>query len=325
MDAVADDARSRRLRRLHEELIDERVPIDLAGPVGEALLEELDYARRPHTHEGMSPRFGALIVPPGRLQSGALGFPARVEPTDGTSLDAVRLLADGRSTFVARGDGSDALVCFDRTIEHESTAVQVAAGAGITLVQRLPSGWVRIFAPHAVVAWDGARWWTKPLAADLVTAVGAVRPQLHSPVLAGLAEFCVHWLSAARVGALVVWQLDDAPLGHLGVGAEVAIPPLEMTCREHYPAALNILAQSDRAAIVAPDGRLRRIGVALRQGEEAQSAIGPYRGTRHTSARRFSYSEPSALVFAVSSSGPVTVLHGGEIISVTARMPAERP
>jgi hypothetical protein len=318
---VFDDRTVRRLRRLREELLDEEVPVALDGREGAAFLEELDYARRPSTHEGISPRFGALIVPSDVIDPDRLGFPALVHETD-LEPDVVRRLADGRTSFVARTPHKTALVSFDRTIEHEATAVQVATAAGLTVIQRLQSGWVRIFAPHAVMIWDGARWWGKPLAEHLARAVRAVRPELASPVLDGLAEFCVHWLSAGPVGAMLVWQTEpDGPLGHLGYGASLTIPTLDMTERQDYPALLNVLAQTDRAALVSPDGRLDQIGIALRASDEAVAAVTAYRGTRHTSALRFTYDEPSTVVFVVSSSGPVTVLHGGKVISVAPTTP----
>lgn len=324
---TAGERQERRLRRLREELLDADVPLDVDDDHGQALLEELDYARFPPTHEGTSPVFGALIVPDEVIDPARLGFPALVDAAD-VDRHVIRILADGRTSFVARRqDGSLALVSFDRTIEHEATAVQVANRAGITVIQRQYTGSIRVFAPTGVVTWDGARWWSKPLASQLAATIRAARPELLSPVLDGLTEFCVHWLSAGRVGALLVWHTESpgspsqGPLGHLGLGASIAIPCLDMTNRQHFAALRSALAQTDRAALVSPDGRVDRIGVALRWSDGAVDEVPPYRGTRHTSARRFTRDEPRAVVFAVSSSGPVSVMHSGEVISVAAPTP----
>jgi len=313
------ELRARRLSRLIDELSDERVPLQFDGTAGQALLDELDYARRPPTHEGLSPRFGALIVPH-ELTARSLGFPAVIDAAADTDVDVLRRLADGRTSFVARHADRVALVCFDRTIEHESTAVHVAATAGITVVQRLPTGWVRIFAPHGVITWDGIRWWAKPIAGHLTATIQQRHPGLDPAVLDGLSQLCVHWLSAGRVGAILVWQTapDAPPLHHVGLGASTTLPPLDLTQPAHFAAILNVLAQTDRAAVVTAEGRLDQIGVALRSSPEAVEHVATYRGTRHTSALRFSYDEPSTLVFVVSSSGPVSVLRGGTVISVAA-------
>ncbi len=308
--------RARRIGRLRDEIIEEGLPLEVDGPTGDLLLDEVDYARRPAVHEGVSPRYGALIAMSGDLDIHRLVFPALVESIgDDIPIATARRLADGRTSFIGRDEGRLRLVCFDRTIEHEATAVQVA-DSDITVVQRMPTGWVRIFSPRAVVTWDGSRWWAKPRSHQLASAVAAAHPRLASPVLDGLAELCVHWLSAGRVGAVLVWHTEPAraPLGHLGVGARAAIPPLDVTQREHYAALLSVLAQSDRAALVSHRGCVDSIGIALRCSDEALRNVPAYRGTRHTSARRFSYDEPAAVVFTVSSAGPVTVFHRGAAV-----------
>ena len=104
----------------------------------------------------------------------------------------------------------------------------------------------------------------------------------------------------------------------MGFGAEVEIPPLQVANRQHYAALLNVLAQTDRAAIVEADGRIDTVGVALRATDRAAHEVPAFRGTRHTSALRYSYDTPSALVFAVSSAGPVSVFRGGQLISAAA-------
>ena len=49
---------------------------------------------------------------------------------------------------------------------------------------------------------------------------------------------------------------------------------------------------------------------AERGGSRRQLA--PYRGTRHTSALRFSWDEPSTVVLVVSSNGTFSVFRRGE-------------
>jgi len=41
-------------------------------------------------------------------------------------------------------------------------------------------------------------------------------------------------------------------------------------------------------------------------------AVQPFRGTRHTSAQRFSLAEPTTVSFVVSSGGPLSVFFRGE-------------
>jgi hypothetical protein len=306
------DAVARRMQRLRHELDDDGIwlPDDL--DLLELLLAELDYARHPHAHEGVAPRYGALLATAEELRRQPAQTLEQVDLSE-IPLDVARRLADGRSSFVARlVGGPDRLVCFDRTREYESSAVHLTVGTGALIVQRLGRGWVRLTTPKGVATWDGIRWSTKPLSTDLANRVAAHAPTADPVVLANVLELCTHWLSAGRVGATLVWRLDGDPcqLGHLGMATAVDIPSLDLTRRSHFAALLNALSQYDRAALVDQAGIVRTVGVHLRSTESSRR-IPPYGGTRHTSALRFTADEPTAIAFVVSANGPLSVFVRG--------------
>src|SRR3954454_9913103 len=95
------------------------------------------------------------------------------------------------------------------------------------------------------------------------------------------------------------------------MGAAVETPRLDLSHRAHFAALLNALLQYDRAALVDPSGTVATVGVHLRSSERSRH-IGPYHGTRHTSALRLTADEPSAIAFVVSSNGPLSVFRRGE-------------
>jgi DisA bacterial checkpoint controller nucleotide-binding len=191
--------------------------------------------------------------------------------------------------------------------------VHLAAATGALVLQRLGRGWVRLTTPHGVTTWDGIHWSAKPLAAHIAARLRSDLADADPTVLANLVEFATHWLGAGRVGATLVWRLDGDPrqLDQIGLAATVDIPPLELTRRAHFAPLLNALSQYDRAALVDARGRVTTVGVHLRTSEHSRQEIAPYRGTRHTSALRFSADEPSAVVVVVSSSGPLSVFWRG--------------
>ncbi len=309
------DATERRLLRLRHELDDDGIWLPADDELCQLLLTELDYARHPHAHEGVAPRYGALLATPDSLRKQPVEQLELVDISD-IPLTVARRLADGRSSFVARvvGGGPDRLVCFERTREYESSAVHLTMATGALVVQRLGQGWVRLSTAEGVAVWDGIHWSTKPLSAHLVGLVAPHAPGADPALLANLLEMCTHWLAAGRVGATLVWRLDGDPheLAGLGLQASVAIPPLDLRRRAHFAALLNALAQYDRAALVDPAGRVSTVGVHLRSSERSRREIPPYRGTRHTSALRFTASEPAAIVFVVSSNGSLSVFCRGE-------------
>jgi DNA integrity scanning protein DisA with diadenylate cyclase activity len=277
------------------------------------VLAELDYARHPHAHEGVAPRYGALLSSSEVLTADRVGPVERVDVGD-IPLSGVRRLADGRSSFVARTvRGPARLVCFDRTREYESSAVHLAVATGAVVVQRLGRGWVRLCTPQGVATWDGTHWSAKSLSSDVAERVGRIIPAAAPAVLVNLVELCMHWLGAGRVGAAFVWRLDGDPrdLTHLGLAAAVSIPELDLTRRTHFAPLLNALAQYDRATLVDPHGRVATVGVHLRSSEKTRRELSPFRGTRHTSALRFSGDEPSAVVFVVSSGGTLSIFWNG--------------
>jgi len=304
----------RRIERLRHELADDGVSLPADEELCDLLLVELDYARHPHAHEGVAPRYGALLATPDTIGKQPV---AEVELVDISALPLAvsRRLADGRSSFVARVvGGPDRLVCFDRTREYESSAVHLSTDTGALVVQRLGRGWIRLSTPDGVAMWDGIRWSTKPLSMTLVERVAPHVPAADRQVLANLLELCSHWLAAGRVGATIVWCIDGDPAALPGVGmqAAVPIPPLELHHRSHFAALLNALSQYDRAALVDASGTVERVGVHLRSTDRSRRKLAPYRGTRHTSAMRFSWDEPSSIVFVVSSNGTLSVFREGE-------------
>jgi hypothetical protein len=311
------DARARRVERLRHELSDERIWVDQDEALTSLLVTELDHARHPHSHEGVPARYGAIIL----ASEPTVGTTAKAGGDmigiDHADLDVVRLLADGRSSFLVRTvGGPDRLVCFERTREYESSAVHLATAHDALIVQRLARGWVRLCSPTRVAVWDGIQWSAKAVSSRLVETITAELDE-HDPVLlANILELSTHWLGGGRIGATIVWHPngDAHELGHLGFAMSVAIPPLDMSNRQHFAAMLNALSQFDRAALVDGKGCVTTVGVHLWTTPDVQRLIPAYRGTRHTSAQRFSAEAPDAVVFVVSSSGTLTVFRAGRRI-----------
>lgn len=305
----------RRRRRLREELVDESVPLPLEGDLGAILLAELDHARHPEVHEGRVRPTGALVLPPGRdLWPGSDAEPLLL-PLGEVELDESRRFADGRSSFVVRvvGDGA-ALLTLGRPVAHESALVELAVGSGGLVVQRTETGRVRVVGGDGIVTWDGVRWTFKALAGQYAAPLRRLLPAADRDALDGLLELCVHRLSPAGVGATLVWTLDDpAPHARPGtdLGASLASPPLRVDDDRHHAALVSAAAQLDRAILVGADGLVTRFGVSLAASARAEALVPPLGGTRHTSARRWSYDDPAAVVLVVSEDGPVTVLRGG--------------
>jgi len=60
---------------------------------------------------------------------------------------------------------------------------------------------------------------------------------------------------------------------------------------------------------------LRQLGARLVPSSAAEETVEALRGTRHTSARRYSHDDPLATVIAVSDDGPITVFRNGAVLA----------
>ncbi|MFN8038861.1 MAG: diadenylate cyclase [Acidimicrobiales bacterium] len=309
----------RRRERLRQELEDADVPLDFDDDRGQRILHELDYARFPHRHERDFPTYGALVVND-RSQLRAW-TDLMVTDAGGCSPHALRLLADGRQSFVLVSAGHADLATFLSARDRETDLVRLQRQSppDLVIVQRTAHGIVRAFIHGLLIEWDGARWWTRSYADAYVREVLRCVPDCPRDVLAAILEFCLHTLAPAPAGAALVWLLDDHgadQLGHLRrPQPPVALPALSLLDPRTHGALRQMLAQIDGATIVDHQGNVLETGVHLIGSERSAALIGtrPGRGTRHGSARRFSFDEPRTVVFVVSEDGPVTVFSDGAI------------
>lgn len=315
-----------RLRRLREELEELGIVIDGRDPG--LVLEEVDHALRPPPHERRFPSSGSIVAPTvdpdGWEAATALSItraPIRSQP-----LDAARRFADGLSSWLLRQpEAPTEWLVFDRPAGSERDLRIITEATGATVVQRHPSGIVRVAGSFGVLRWTHARWHHEPPVDRWIDVVRA-RPDDDTgiAVLRPLLEFAVHDLAANGIGALLIHRGSPDGVGG-GVGVEPPTveerlpvpPPLRIDRPAHLAPLRHALAQIDGAAVFDAGGTLRQLGVRLIPTSDAEVSVDGYKGTRHTSGRRYSYDDPTATVIAVSEDGPVSVFRGGTILGHT--------
>lgn len=309
---------SRPARRLRSELADDGVVIDADDEMLALVLDELEYARRPQQFERRTPLYGSMIVPPDRSLISA-GELVDLIPVDDLTLDAARRFADGRSVFLAvQPDGTRILACFRRSVQYEADMVEVQSDTGAFIVQRTPVlGVTRLFTETTTIEWSGYRWTSRPNARAQHELLQPFLPGIAPPVLGGLLELAVHWLSPGRVGATLVVPVAHGDSG-LDLEHSITVPGLSATTRHHYPALLSALMQTDLATIIDSRGTAHRIGVGLHWSPEAEVTVDTSRGMRHRSAARYTFDHHEAVAIVVSEDGPVTVFHRGRPLSECA-------
>ena len=313
-----------RLWRLAEELEEIGLPKGGSEPFRELLLEEIDYVLRPAVHERRIVSSGAILEPkadPGSWASGTQLDISRT-PVVRQPLGASRRFADGLSSWlVRRTDGNDEWVLFDRPAASERDLVVLSAVLDATIVQRHPSGSVRVVGSFGVLRWVELAWHYEPPVSTWIDSVTASPFVGDRDVLQSMLEFAVHDLGSWGIGSLLVYRPSPEP----GPAVEERLPappPLQIRTASHLAPLRHALAQVDGAAVFDADGVLRQLGVRLVPSATAEDEVEAFGGTRHTSGRRYSFDDPSATVIAVSADGPVTVLRNGAVLGRSPDGPA---
>jgi hypothetical protein len=313
------------LRRLVDELAEAGLDLDGSQAWHELAVVELDYARRPKIHERRIPSYGALINPTVSAWAWEESTELTIErrPIGDRPTDAARRFADGVSSWLIRPvDGGDEWAVFDRPAGSERDLVVLAEALGAVVVQRHPAGLVRVVGDFGVYRWDNMTWHHEPHVGTWMDAVsrGAGAGTPERKIVETLLEFAVHDLGARNIGATLIYKSDPA----LRAGIEQRLPtppPLKVKRPADLAPLRHVLTQIDGAALFDEHGTLVEIGVRLVPSVEAEADVEGFRGMRHTSARRYSFDDPHAVVIVVSEEGPVTVLKGGQKLGASAALP----
>jgi hypothetical protein len=311
------DSALARHRRLAEELEESGLRADGTEAFRAVLLEEIDHALRPVVHERRVASHGTIIEPRSDPDSWEAGTQLEISrgPADRLPLTDARRFADGLSSWlVRRADGTREWMVFNRSASSERDLVVLARVFDATIVQRHPSGSVRVVGDFGVLRWDGLTWHHEPPVSSWIDAVTACGSHGDPTVLEALLMFAIHDLGSLRVGALLIYRPDAEP----GPPVESLLPrppPLRIQAAAHLAPLRHALGQIDGAAVFDAEGVLRQLGVRLVPSNAAEETIEPVGGTRHTSARRYSHDDPRATVIAVSDDGPVSVFRAGAVLA----------
>ncbi len=143
----------------------------------------------------------------------------------------------------------------------------------------------------------------------------SIVPQVGVHLLRNILEFAFHHLSPRNIGATLVLYLTEsgADLESMRSADTVNLRDLSLNISDSTVTSVirDLLACNDGATIITPNGAIVGVGSHLRYSSRSADLVSQHKGTRHTSARRFSFDEPRAVVVTVSEDGPVTVFSDG--------------
>ncbi|MFM7427367.1 MAG: diadenylate cyclase [Elainella sp.] len=285
--------------------------IELRGPMA-----ELDYALQPIIHEGKIRPFGFIVLhqPPD---------PAwRILQVE---LANARKLADGCHSFLLfEAEIFHGILLLEQKAETEWQLANLQQALQAVICRTTTEGITQIFCQTGILLHQMRRWYQKPALRHLVQGIYSSQPQIDLGQLQDILEFCFYELSPQKIGAILVWYFAPICTQELDI-----LLPSQLLWRHRQSSEIklgtvvnnavlqHVLGYTDGAVILDADGTILGAGAHLKYSRESARAIPAYKGTRHTSAKRFSYDCPHSLVFVVSSDGFLTVFLGGEAIAVS--------
>jgi len=284
----------------------------------EALLSELDYALSPLVHEGRIRPFGFISMVDGVCLPEQYAL-VQVELAD------ARKLVDGCHSFLLFLAGKfEGVLLLDQKIEAEWELVDFQQLRGGILCRTTVDGITQIFCDKGTLQHQLRRWYKTPSVQQLTQNIVRLFPQIDRDQLQAILDFCLYELSPDKIGTILVWYLEPVTEAALNLLLPQARfwqerRNLEPKLGSAITNAVlqHVVTYTDGAVILEPGGIILGVGAHLKYSTASIQAIAPYKGTRHTSARRFTYDYPETIAFVVSDDGSVTVFAAGKIIAVS--------
>jgi DNA integrity scanning protein DisA with diadenylate cyclase activity len=264
----------------------------------------------PHQHEGKIVTYGFISVSFFKEIT-----KSKIVHSADMVINNAREIADGKSIFVIVEDGrySGILILAEpRETEYSLVAFQQEVNGVVCVTDK--SGTTRFFHKNGISIHEFRQWRFKPNIASAVSQIHKIAPMVSYKDLSMILKFCFYSLSVDKIGATIVWfirQPSEALLAATKPRINTQLLQMNIIHSLNLWAFQSLLERNDGAALMLQNGEIFGIGAHLQSSQKSQELLPAYSGTRHTSARRFSYDCSESLVFTVSADGPVSVFSDG--------------
>lgn len=245
------------------------------------------------------------------------------------NLKTARLLANGQDCFLLyEKNVFKGLAYFKYPLLNELALVRVFPPSGGLFIQRSDKGVVKFFQGNNIIYLENRVWRSMPLIKEAAWKVSRCLPEVDHIVLKNILEFVYHLLSPMpRVGTTIVWWLQEIPENgseYDESGQNIKKLNISILDEKKNASLCNYLSLADGAIFLDLHGVILRVGVHLKNSKKSIETISEFKGTRHTSAKRFSFDKNEALVFTVSSDGLVSIFADGVNLNELIISPATK-
>lgn len=134
-------------------------------------------------------------------------------------------------------------------------------------------------------------------------------PDLSTENFSKILEFAYYELSLRGIGATIVYWLGST-YSHTNSPIKDSFH-LDFNTPSHQQMLKQYITYNDGAVIINRDNKILGGQAHLSYSDYSEKMIEAYSGTRHTSARRFSFDYPEAIIVTISMDGPVSIFSDG--------------
>ena len=287
-------------------------------------LYELSIIVASEAHEGIIASVGVMFV---EASSELYGVDYVLVPYE--QRDMARRFANGVDCFLLyEREIFFGLVYFREPLLNELLLVRAFPPSGGLFVQRGSTGIIKFFQGNSIILLENRNWFTKPLIKEAAWKISRCVSEVNHIILNRILEFAFHLLSPIpQVGATLVWWLKDIPIIDSEIqmtGQDISEFKFSILDEPRAGTFCHFLSQIDGATFLNYHGDFIRTGIHLKNSNKSRALIPELKGTRHTSAQRFSYDFIDTLVITVSSDGPVTIFSDGVNIANLSIHPSHK-
>lgn len=162
---------------------------------------------------------------------------------------------------------------------------------------------------------DGNNWTCKYPLGFYIAQIRKNLPVLNE-TLEKIIKFSFYVLSPERIGATIVYWFSNSDKKHLKGIKTFEKESINVNNENDINLLRNLLKEIDGAIFIDKEGYFINCEVHLSYSSKSEKAIKQdiLTGTRHSSARRYSFDNKECLIITISQSGPVTIFFKGKDI-----------
>lgn len=279
--------------------------------------EELSCFIYPEAHENLIPSFGVIFA---ENEENLKSY--KIISNKNLDSATLRKLADGYKSFLLYvRDSLFGLIYLNPLDGSEYELLKLHQDLNALIMQRDNALKTKLFDNNNVFIHHNRNWLKKQNIYPLIRKIKTHVPQIKEEILSAFLEFAYYYLSPKNIGATIVYFIDDEKGSKIPkVEPLQDFSPIMLSIMTDGDKVLisNLLSQIDGATFFNQDAVLACTKIKLDSKVSTRELIPEYKGTRHTSARRYSYEQPKSIVFTISEDGPVSVFSDGvELVTIS--------